>query len=566
MASIAGTTLAARAESEASQPLPPYTWRAYHPGARLSYCRTTSEADASIARISSAVVGFDMEWKPNFVKGELPNRVALVQVANDREIVLVQISSMKSFPERLQQLLGDPNVVKTGVGVDGDVKKLFQDWSISVNNVVDLSLLARSIDNANWKGKYNTPVALARLVEFYEARELVKGKVTHAANDAHCGWVLYTRFMTLLAAMIKQPKSVCYTFDALGGRLCEPGTTTQWVPANPDYDPGPPPPVLPPYSWSKFSPNAQVRYCRTVEEANTCVAKIDSLAIGFDIVLPRSSKTSEQASGRVPLILVADANWILLIQISNMRVFPEELRKLLHDPSVVKAGLIRASAARLHFGYTVNVLNIADLSLLARSVDKGRWKKGRYEESLSPRELVVAYEEHILPKNYDIIVKKTNWALPLTVEQALHAANSAHIRWRLYTKLASMLNSMKERPLPHCYKYDAYKGRLCQLGRNELWVPSNPDYSESKGKTKGGPAQREGRDGGGGTGGEGGRGRGRGLARGRGDFLVQQRAQSTQAFYTMMASGGPSSAVRRGPIPPGRPAKPSGSTARQTQQ
>ena len=61
-----------------------------------------------------------------------------------------------------------------------DVQKLYKDRQVSTRNCVDLSLLARSVDNAQWKGKYNTSLGLARLVEVYEGLKLLKGKVTRS--------------------------------------------------------------------------------------------------------------------------------------------------------------------------------------------------------------------------------------------------------------------------------------------------------------------------------------------------------------------------------------------------
>jgi hypothetical protein len=51
-------------------------------------------------------------------------------------------------------------------------------------NCVDLSLLARTVDNNQWKGKYNSSLGLARLVEFYEYRLLPKGRITRSNWEA----------------------------------------------------------------------------------------------------------------------------------------------------------------------------------------------------------------------------------------------------------------------------------------------------------------------------------------------------------------------------------------------
>jgi hypothetical protein len=65
-----------------------------------------------------------------------------------------------------------------------DVLKLYGDYRVSVCNCVDLSLLARTVDNARWQGKYNHPLGLARLIEIYEYRILVKGKITRSNWEA----------------------------------------------------------------------------------------------------------------------------------------------------------------------------------------------------------------------------------------------------------------------------------------------------------------------------------------------------------------------------------------------
>jgi hypothetical protein len=67
---------------------------------------------------------------------------------------------------------------------------------VNIRNCVDLSLLAKSVDNARWKGKYryvflfllafvcltqnSEPIGLARLIAAYEDRLLAKGKVTRS--------------------------------------------------------------------------------------------------------------------------------------------------------------------------------------------------------------------------------------------------------------------------------------------------------------------------------------------------------------------------------------------------
>lgn len=58
-----------------------------------------------------------------------------------------------------------------------DCKKLWTDHGVDTRNCVDLSLLARTVDNARWKGKYANPIGLSRLCEAYEELTLNKGRV-----------------------------------------------------------------------------------------------------------------------------------------------------------------------------------------------------------------------------------------------------------------------------------------------------------------------------------------------------------------------------------------------------
>ena len=51
------------------------------------------------------------------------------------------------------------------------------DHRVDTRNCVDLSLLARTVDNNRWKGKYANPIGLSRLCEAYEDLTLNKGKI-----------------------------------------------------------------------------------------------------------------------------------------------------------------------------------------------------------------------------------------------------------------------------------------------------------------------------------------------------------------------------------------------------
>ncbi|SJL05889.1 uncharacterized protein ARMOST_09225 [Armillaria ostoyae] len=257
--------------------LPMYNWS---PGAQPHYITDAATADVLIARhLEHHVghVGFDLEWKPSFVRGARENPVALVQIATKTEVFLFQLSAMFAVPSSLKNFLEDSSIIKVGVGIQNDAKKLYQDHRLSVRSCVDLSMFARSVDNASWKGPFKNPIGLARLVSTYLGFELSKGSITrsnwearplslaqlrYAANDAHAGYAVYSHLCTLDLERETPVKQSYYSFDAIRGRLyCIPppnpeqapsshddlwGLSTtylsEWFPRNPEYDPGPPPP------------------------------------------------------------------------------------------------------------------------------------------------------------------------------------------------------------------------------------------------------------------------------------------------------------------------------------
>jgi hypothetical protein len=75
---------------------PTYSWRAKSINARLLYIRDHRQADAAIVRLRKGPLGFDLEWRPNFIKGRPENPVALVQLSTEDTVLLIQIYVMES--------------------------------------------------------------------------------------------------------------------------------------------------------------------------------------------------------------------------------------------------------------------------------------------------------------------------------------------------------------------------------------------------------------------------------------------------------------------------------------
>ena len=86
------------------------------------------------ARLSSSerglLLGFDIEWRPNYTKGAVPNRVALLQLAEpDGDVVLTRLVDSTTLHPVIVDILTHESVVLVGVGVKEDVKKLGRDFA-----------------------------------------------------------------------------------------------------------------------------------------------------------------------------------------------------------------------------------------------------------------------------------------------------------------------------------------------------------------------------------------------------------------------------------------------------
>jgi hypothetical protein len=72
-----------------------YSWKQYSPAARLVYIRDPNELEQELSRLQPGPLGFDLEWKPNYVKGGMENPVALVQLASIDLVLLIQLTAMR---------------------------------------------------------------------------------------------------------------------------------------------------------------------------------------------------------------------------------------------------------------------------------------------------------------------------------------------------------------------------------------------------------------------------------------------------------------------------------------
>ncbi|XP_037475160.1 Werner Syndrome-like exonuclease isoform X1 [Triticum dicoccoides] len=179
---------------------------------KIVYCRTAIEVEKATREIVRKIesmkasgqvsLGFDLEWKPFPRRGEPPCKVALMQLCMDKTHCYLMHIIHSGVPPILKSLLEDSSSVKVGVCIDNDARKMFNDYEVRVQPLMDLSTVA----NVKLAGPYKR-WSLAALTEMITCKELPKPgnirmgnwesfvlskkQLEYAATDAYISWYLY---------------------------------------------------------------------------------------------------------------------------------------------------------------------------------------------------------------------------------------------------------------------------------------------------------------------------------------------------------------------------------------
>lgn len=169
---------------------------------KVSLVETLRELEQARADIrQERVIGLDTETRPSFKKGEshLP---CLVQAATAQAVYLFQLSRLDVFPT-LVELLAKPDVVKAGVGLAHDLRQLKLVFPFTVENVLDLGVIARrrglgQTGVRNLAGMFlGFRIPKGNRTSNWAAPRLSPAQITYAATDAWACRELCLRFETL---------------------------------------------------------------------------------------------------------------------------------------------------------------------------------------------------------------------------------------------------------------------------------------------------------------------------------------------------------------------------------
>ena len=152
-------------------------------GVEVVYTKNVLEAETwlrkHITECSATAVGFDIEWKPQFVskkRGGTESKTAVLQLGVDTSCLVLHIYHMSNLPDGLVAVLTDKKVLKIGSGIKQDVSKLRRDRGLVCQGFVDTQDVAKSLDLSTQK------VGLKALAERFLGITLAKSKRVATSN------------------------------------------------------------------------------------------------------------------------------------------------------------------------------------------------------------------------------------------------------------------------------------------------------------------------------------------------------------------------------------------------
>lgn len=161
--------------------------------------QTEEDADEAIDFLSGfSFLGFDSETRPAFRKGRI-NEVALIQLATNEICFLFRLNKI-GFPDSLNQLLSNPDILKIGLSLKDDFSTIRRRTPFTPQGFIDLQSLAPQydIDDISLQKMYallfEKKISKGQRLTNWEAEELSESQLKYAALDA---WACLKIYETL---------------------------------------------------------------------------------------------------------------------------------------------------------------------------------------------------------------------------------------------------------------------------------------------------------------------------------------------------------------------------------
>lgn len=176
----------------------------------IRFIQSEKEVDDAVAELRrDHVLGFDIESKPCFTKGE-KNPPALLQLAGADAVYIFRLIDLQ-LPESLCGILADSKIVKSGVALHDDLKDLNSLREFVPDGFVDLGVVAKrgGLQHHGLKGLaallMGFRISKSAQRSNWASDQLTDKQIVYAATDA---WLSRELYFEMLRRGIYDPNAV----------------------------------------------------------------------------------------------------------------------------------------------------------------------------------------------------------------------------------------------------------------------------------------------------------------------------------------------------------------------
>jgi ribonuclease D len=168
--------------------------------------------------LKEPVLGFDIESKPSFKKGEF-HYPSLLQLATADEVFLIKLLEIKNRTPLLP-VMESRATVKAGIGIRDDVRRLATLFEFSPQSFIEISTMALKLGHTRTSLAYLTETLLGVRVSKksrlsnWERKTLSSSQVSYAATDAFLSRVLYQKLSEVYSETLQEEVIFC-TFPSI---------------------------------------------------------------------------------------------------------------------------------------------------------------------------------------------------------------------------------------------------------------------------------------------------------------------------------------------------------------
>jgi hypothetical protein len=180
---------------------------------RIHIIKNEADLNTAVLNLENAqILGFDTEQKPIFKKGVPPSPIAIIQISDDKDCYLFQVHLIRNI-QPLLAILTNPNIIKVGIGLNGDNAALHNEFNIRPKSCLDFGSLFKT------QMSYKDDIGAKRSVLLFlnenlqkskklsrsnwESNELSDSQIRYASEDASCVYDVFCSMLTSYPFLIK---------------------------------------------------------------------------------------------------------------------------------------------------------------------------------------------------------------------------------------------------------------------------------------------------------------------------------------------------------------------------